>query len=169
MAQSDQADSGRPPLLQIIGLQDRIDAFHADHEAERWLFIEQVVRLVVPVLPFSHVPIQSVGVRDHARDAVLLEGAIVRELTVGGRVRLVWRGIIDVGHGMSGRSGQQRDEAEREIPASQFGEANGSLAASRVGQASFVRSNGVSGAFHVAIPLKRVPRDIEVRVDYEHG
>ena len=163
--QTEQPYAGRMPVVQGLGLGERIGAFNADNQARHRRFTHHLGFLPVPQ---RQVFGQARRGRDHADDAGFVEGAVEFQLAAAGSVTVLRRMEIQIGCGLARAPGENSADDDRNPAALQVRQPDRRQAAVRHLNAVFLRPDVADGAGNVAVVVQGVPSQIEMCVNDQH-
>ncbi len=162
VGRADDAQAGVPPLLHLLGMQHWVGPLHAEDETQR-------LAIAVPFCPRRKVRIKGGGILDPAQHALLFQRPVIVQLphrrAVGGYHRVV---ALEGGHHPGTmQSGQQRGDKQTDPAATEVVERDGahSPALAVEIRLDLVAANVGDGELEVAVPVDRVPGEIEVGVE----
>ncbi len=112
--------------------------------------------------------VELLPVCDQTDFACIMQRPVVSQLSLCNGVRLVRGGIIDVLDCATRGTRQQGGETERDPSLVHFGQGHGALPAACPGEVAFRRTNRVDRMLDIAVPLERIPGEIEMSIDDQH-
>ena len=134
VGRSDHAQARPPPVLELLGPQDRVRALHQQHEAQRG-GAPGLRPGGLPGLPLGHVPVQLGPPADDPGVALPLQRPVVGQLAPGHRVGLDRPGVVDVVGHLAGGPGDHRHERQRDLPPAHLRQRHHSLGLALAGDA----------------------------------